>query len=98
MVFSSATFLFAFLPLALAAHFLVPKRARNAVLLLCSLVFYAWGEPVYICLMLFSILLDYSCGLLAGRFRGRFWGKAALGLSLVGNIGLLAFFKYSGFI
>ena len=64
MVFSSLSFLTLFLPLTLAAYYISPRRARNAVLFAVSLVFYAWGEPVYVLLMLFSALSDYAHGLL----------------------------------
>ena len=63
MVFSSLLFLFYFLPAVLAVSFIVPRRAKNVVLLLFSLFFYAGGEPVYIFLMLFSICMDYLLGL-----------------------------------
>ena len=62
MVFSSLTFLQCFLPLCLLAYFLVPQKWRNGTLFLFSLLFYAWGEPVYVVLMLFSTALDYTCG------------------------------------
>ena len=60
MVFSSLTFLQCFLPLCLLAYFLVPQKWRNGTLFLFSLLFYAWGEPVYVVLMLFSTALDYT--------------------------------------
>ena len=59
MVFSSIVFLFTFLPVVLILYFLVPKAAKNVILLIASLIFYAWGEPVYVFLMLLSILLNY---------------------------------------
>ena len=62
MVFSSITFLFYFLPIVLAVYFLVPKGAKNMVLLFGSLFFYAWGEPTYVVLMLLSICGNYFCG------------------------------------
>ena len=62
MLFSSITFLFLFLPIVLAVYYLVPERAKNIVLLLASLLFYAWGEPVYVVLMILSIALNYFCG------------------------------------
>ena len=62
MVFSSLTFLQCFLPVCLLAHFLVPQKWRDGVLFLFSLLFYAWGEPVYVVLMLLSTALDYTCG------------------------------------
>ena len=63
MLFSSITFLFIFLPVTLALYFIVPHKFRNIIMLIASLIFYAWGEPVYIILMLLSILLNYICGL-----------------------------------
>ena len=68
MVFSSLLFLFRFLPLVLILYFAVPPRLRNLVLLLVSLVFYAWGEPVYVILMIVSILISWTGGLLVDRF------------------------------
>ena len=67
MIFSSLTFLFAYLPLTLAVYFLVPLRWRNLILLLVSLFFYGWGEPVFLSIMLFSILSSYGFGLLIQR-------------------------------
>ena len=69
MVFSSLLFLFRFLPLVLLLYVAVPVRFRNLVLLLTSLVFYAWGEPVYVFLMLLSILVSYMGGILIDHFR-----------------------------
>ena len=62
MLFSSITFLFMFLPIVMAVYYLVPNGAKNIVLLLASLFFYAWGEPVYVVLMILSIVLNYFCG------------------------------------
>ena len=95
MVFSSLTFLLFFLPVVLVVYFAVPARFKNGVLFLFSLIFYAWGEPVYVCLMIFSTVLDYTCGMFADRYRGGSRGKAALLVSVCVNIGLLAVFKYS---
>ena len=66
MVFSSLVFLFTFLPLVLIFYFLVPRAAKNPVLLAASLIFYAWGEPVYLFLMLLSIGFNYICGMEIG--------------------------------
>lgn len=96
MVFSSILFLFRFLPVFLILYFVVPKRARNLVLFLGSLVFYAWGEPVYVVLMLFSTLSDYIHGLLIARYRGKRAATCFLISSVAINLGLLGFFKYSG--
>lgn len=98
MVFSSLLFLFYFLPAVLAVYFLVPRRAKNAVLLLFSLFFYAWGEPVYILLMLFSICMDYLLGLWMERAKQKPAGaKKVLVLAVVLNVVLLGFFKYADF-
>lgn len=101
MVFSSVVFLFRFLPLVLLFYFAAPKCARNFILFVFSLLFYAWGEPVYVVLMLFSTLVDYTHGLLVYKYKteGRMnAAKAALISSVVINLALLCFFKYSGFL
>ena len=99
MIFSSLTFLFAYLPLTLAVYFLAPLRWRNLILLLVSLFFYGWGEPVYITIMILSILIDYSHGLLVEKHRAN--DKKAryfVGQSVVFNLLLLGFFKYWDFL
>lgn len=98
MVFSSFTFLLLFLPLFLAVYALLPVRLRNGMLFLGSLIFYAWGEPVYVTLLLFSTLVDYTHGLLVDRYRGSWIGRAALFSSVIINLGLLGVFKYSGLL
>lgn len=98
MVFSSLTFLQCFLPLCLLAYFLVPQKWRNGTLFLFSLLFYAWGEPVYVVLMLFSTALDYTCGQMAERHRGQRGAKIALLVSVCVNLGLLGVFKYCDFL
>ncbi len=98
MVFSSLTFLQCFLPLCLLAYLAVPKRWRNGVLFAFSLAFYAWGEPVYVVVMLFSTALDYTCGQMAERHRGQRGAKIALLVSVCVNLGLLGVFKYSDFL
>ena len=100
MVFSSLLFLFRFLPAVLLLYFIAPRRLRNTVLLLVSLVFYAWGEPVYVILMIVSILISWSGGLAVDRFlrQGRERAaKWALVLSVGAGLSLLAFFKYANF-
>jgi len=97
VVFASLVFLFLFLPLQFAAYFARPGLAyRNGVLLAFSLLFYAWGEPRWIFLLLGSCLLDHRMALVIERHRGTHLAKLALGTSLVSNLGLLAAFKYSG--
>lgn len=98
MVFSSLLFLFIFLPVFLVIYTVLPAKLRNLILFLGSLLFYAWGEPIYVSIMLFSTLLDYSCGRLIDRFRNhKFLPKVGLGLSLLGNLGMLSYFKYADF-
>ena len=99
MIFSSLLFLFFFLPLVLAAYYLVPRRLKNFCLVVFSLAFYAWGEPVYVLLMVLTILVDYCCGLLIGRFLerpGR--AKAVIVGNILINLGLLGWFKYAGLL
>ena len=100
MVFSSLLFLFRFLPLFLALYFLVPRKLRNGVLFIGSLIFYGWGEPVYISLLLFSTLVDFFHGKLVGSFLERGNRKAArmtVASSAFINLSLLVIFKYTDF-
>ena len=98
MVFSSITFLLFFIPVVLTVFYLMPATGRNIFLLAASLFFYAWGEPVYVLLMLASILMNYSFGLLIERARkarmekGRL--KMHLGIITALNLALLFYFKY----
>ena len=100
MVFSDTIFLFFFLPAVLLCLKLSPRRRRNAVLLCFSLLFYAWGEPVYVFLMLAVIAVNYLAGLALARFpaaekpRGR---KTVLVLAVAANLAVLGYFKYAGF-
>ena len=98
MVFSSATFLYAFLPLTLLLYALAPKRLKNAVLLGMSLVFYAFGEPRYVALLLLSSVSDFLHGLYIEKRRGTRQARAALVSSIVLNLGFLGFFKYTDFL
>lgn len=86
-----------FLPAVLLVYFAVPQQGKNAVLFLFSLLFYAWGEPIYVILMIFSTVLDYTCGRLVEKNRGTSRQKIGLIISVVCNIGLLCFFKYTDF-
>ena len=96
MLFSSLTFLYYFLPAVLIVYFLVPDRGKNLVLLLASLLFYGWGEPKYVALMLLTITLFYLCGLAMGRWPE--WKRAFLVLSVVLGAALLGIFKYADFV
>jgi len=98
MVFSSLEFLFFFLPTILVAYFVAPTRFRNPVLLAGSLFFYAWGEPVYIVLMLVSITVNYGLALVIDAHRGRRRARLALLASVVVSLGLLGYFKYAGLL
>ena len=101
MVFSSMIFLCVFLPVVLVVYYVLPKQLRNLWLLLASLFFYAWGEPRYILIMLFSTVFDYCNGRIIAyateKGRHDTLGRAALVLSVVGNLGILCFFKYTDF-
>ena len=100
MVFSSLIFLFRFLPAVLLLYFIAPKSSRNFILFLVSLVFYAWGEPVYVLLMLISILITWLGGFFVDLFLDRGFEKAArwaLVISIAAGLGLLGYFKYADF-
>ena len=98
MLFSSLEFIFLFLPVCAAIYFLVPLRAKNAVLLIFSLAFYGFGEPIYVFLMIFTVTADYIFGALVQRnlYRKR-RAKAVLIISIIFNLGILAYFKYYSF-
>lgn len=98
MVFSSLTFLLFYLPAVLAVYYLAPAKLKNLVLFVFSLLFYAWGEPIYVGLMIFSTVLDYCCGRAAEAYRGTKKAKAALIVSVTVNLGLLCLFKYTDFL
>ncbi len=99
MVFSSLIFLFFFLPAVLILYFCSPRRMKNLVLFLASLAFYAWGEPVYIAIMLLSTATDFGFGLLLDDpKRGDRQRRAIVASSVVVNLGLLSYFKYSDFL
>ena len=97
MLFSSIIFLFYFLPITLLVYFIVPKKAKNAVLLIASIFFYSWGEPVYVFLMLFSAIFNYFMAIDIGREKA--WGesgKKTLIFTVIVNLFILSFFKYYG--
>lgn len=99
MLFSSIVFLFTFLPAVMILYYLLPVRFRNVILLLASLVFYAWGEPVYLFLMLLSILFNYFSGLdIARNLQDKRAAKWSLVFNLIINLAVLGFFKYEGFV
>ena len=97
MLFSSVPFLYYFLPAVLIVYFLVPRALKNTVLLAASLIFYGWGEPRLLGLMVFTIALFYGCGLAIGRCSTQKWKKLWLTVSVVISIALLGLFKYADF-
>ena len=97
MLFSSIPFLYYFLPMVLVVYFLAPRKAKNTVLLVSSLIFYGWGEPKLLFLMVFTIVLFYFCGLAIGARPSARWKKAWLLVSVVISLALLGVFKYADF-
>lgn len=98
MVFSSLLFIFVFLPITLLSYYLVPKSLKNLVILISSLIFYAWGEPIYIFLMMFSTIFNYIIGLIINKYKTcKRISLAVFILSVVVNLSILGFFKYYGF-
>jgi len=97
MLFSSTIFLFLFLPIVLLVYHLLPRVFRNGWLLVASLFFYAWGEPKFVILMLTSILINYLFALAVHTYRTRVGVKWIMFSMIVVNLGLLGWFKYSGF-
>lgn len=99
MVFSSITFLYMFLPIVLAAYYLTPKNFRNITILVSGLLFYAWGEPVYVLLMLFTTFVDFMAGVLMSKFDADNKKRTIVMVTAVSiNLALLATFKYSSFL
>lgn len=99
MVFSSLLFIFVFLPVVFCLYYISPKKLRNFIIVIASLIFYAWGEPVYIILMIFTCIFDYTNGLIIDRYQGRKGiCRAVLIGSLTVDLGILCLFKYYGFI
>ena len=96
MVFSSILFMFIYLPIVLAVYYIVPVKWRNPWLFVVNLIFYGWGEPVYIVLMLFSIVVNYISGIYVGKYRedNKSKAKTVLVLNIIINLALLMFFKY----
>lgn len=100
MVFTSLEFLFLYFAVTMIFYFIVPLKLRNIVLLIVSLIFYGWGEPRYVVIMIVSMAVDYTCGYFAGKYRESNKKKARRFViaSAVINLGILGFFKYYTFI
>ena len=97
MIFSSIPFLYYFLPIVLGLYLISPKKLKNSVLLLASLVFYGWGEPKYVFLMIATVAFGYVYGLLIEKTRGTIWSKVFLTLSVLTGLTGLLYFKYADF-
>ena len=95
MLFSSITFLYFFLPLTVFLYYTAPQKAKNSVLLVMSALFYAWGEPVYVFLMLAEIVAAYAFTILMQRFENRLTGRVFYLLSVIFPFVLLFYFKFS---
>ena len=98
MLFSSLLFIFFFLPIFLLIYYLVPFKFKNFILLIFSLIFYAWGEPKYILLLILVTLLNYICGLIIDKNDNKKIRKSVMIICVILNIALLGFFKYTNFI
>lgn len=99
MVFSSILFLFMYLPVVLGIYYLIPCKFRNLFLFFANLIFYGWGEPVFVLLMLFSTVSDYIWGMLIEKNRdNKRRAKIFVVIAIIINLGLLSYFKYAGFI
>lgn len=97
MLFSSIPFLYYFLPSVLILYFLAPQKLKNTVLLISSLVFYGWGEPKYVIMMVASIIIGFVSGLLIEATNEKSKKKLILTINIIINLGFLGFFKYSNF-
>ncbi len=98
MLFSSIFFLFTFLPLVLLIYGIVPSKFKNLILFIASLIFYAWGEPIYVLIMIFSTFFDFTVGKYIEKSSNKNTRKALLITSVVVNLGMLFVFKYSDFV
>ncbi|MEG0169997.1 MBOAT family O-acyltransferase [Anaerorhabdus sp.] len=101
MVFSSLIFIFFFLPATLLVYYLCPFKISNLILLISSVLFYFWGEPKYLVIMIFSTLFNYTAGIIIEKYQTQYNGnkaKIVLIISIVINLGVLVIFKYSNFL
>lgn len=97
MLFSSITFLYYFLPIVLIAYFVVPKKYKNLVLLIFSLVFYFYGEGIYTLILILSCVINYFIGILINKSKKNSSRKVYLIIGLILDIGILVYFKYTNF-
>ena len=99
MQFSSIVFIFVFLPITVAVYYLVPQKFRNPVMLVASLLFYAWGEPVYLALLVLSSVFNYFCGMdIEEKQKERWLARRSLFVAVAVNLLILGFFKYYGWL
>lgn len=98
MVFSSLIFLFIFLPVVVTINYLLPPKWRNSFLLIANLIFYAWGEPIYVLLMIASIFVNYICAYMMDKTVARRKRKTLLVINIILNLGALGFFKYTSLV
>ncbi len=98
VVFSNLVFLYGFLPIVLLCYFIVPRFLKNTILLIASLVFYAWGEPIYVFLMLFSVFMNYIFGLAVSDSKNTSRKKVWLLAAVLVNFGILGYYKYANFL
>ena len=100
MVFSSLLFLFLYLPIVLILYYVCPRKWRNLLLFIVNLIFYGWGEPIFVTLMIFSTIVDYTCGYFISKYRetNKKKAKGFVVASVIINLSLLGFFKYAGFL
>ena len=96
MVFSSLVFLWIFLPITIIGHFLMKENYRNIFLLLASLIFYSWGEPVYVLLMICSIFVNWMLGILMDKLKSK--KRIILFIAVLVNLMALGYFKYFNFL
>lgn len=99
MLFNSISFLFLFLPVAVIVYYIAPDRAKNGVMLAASILFYAWGEPIYVVLLVLSVLLNYFAGRdIGAKLEDPRRARLAVAFGVAANVAILAFFKYYGFL
>ena len=96
MLFSSMSFIFVFLPIVCSLYLVTRKELHNPILLFASIIFYAWGEPRYLAIMLLSILINYTGAICIEKYKNH--KKLTLGLTVAANLGFLIYFKYFNFI
>ena len=98
MLFSSMVFIFVFLPIVAILYYISPRRFRNLILLVSSIIFYAWGEPVYVFIMLATILINYIGAIIVDKIKVMPYKRLALTLTILADLSILFYFKYFNFL